>query len=98
MQLTTKTGRRSGLLLTVVLSCTGLSCAAGEAFSPSESQTFWSADVAFSSSQYDPVHRALKLGLTPEMVNRSIDRGLGAAESCQGAADTEVGCQVTNLS
>ena len=42
-----------------------------------------SADVA---APYDPVARAIALGLTPEAVDAAFDSALAAAESCDSVA------------
>ena len=56
---------------------------------------FWDEAAGFQASQYDPVARALRLGLTPQQLDRIIDRGLGESELCPTLKDDEVGCTST---
>ena len=60
------------------------------------------APAAFAETAavpYDPVARAIALGLTPEIVNAAFDSAMNAAESCDAAAleMQAMGCETNDF-
>lgn len=106
MRISVQAGGRPRLLTALIFGGLFCSLGMGAAADPlpqtdAPEGNFWAENMAFAPSPYDPVARALKLGLTVEMVNRTIDLGLGNAEICDSPVDgtiLNVGCQLLSLS
>jgi len=61
--------------------------------------TGFASAAEINTGGYDPVARAIALGLTPEAVDAAFDRAIAAAEQCDAAALAlqSIGCSAPDV-